>query len=258
MSALSDLLKKNNKSKFPTVAAAAVTATVVAFSFAKLATDEPNDSAAETSVAQSNSSGSAAFASNNLTIRPSANNSASSSPGGSGSSASMTGGSDGIISDDALEDFIPPEGIVARDGKGNVIYKRCRKLTEGQVTAKAEMEKEQARYSKFDTAAKKYLSSGGGGGGDAGYTVNNCAVSGKKVPKESPCPTYQEYMARRDFFSQQYYEMSNQLQRNASLDEQCKGPRDLVMAAADPNWRSDRSIASETPSSALQQIKGTR
>lgn len=252
MSALSDLLKKNNKSKVPKVAAAAVTATVVAFSFAKLTGSENNDSSA-----QSDSSGAAAFASNNLTMRPEHISASSGTNGEKGSSGSMAGaGSDGIISDDALEDFIPPEGIVARDGKGNVIYKRCRKLTEGQVTAKAEMEKERARYDKFATAARKYLSPSGNGG-DAGYTVNNCAVSGKKVPKESPCPSYQEYTSLRDFYSQQYYEMSNQLQRNASLDEQCKGPRDLVMAAADPNWRSDRSIASEAPS-ALETLKGTR
>jgi hypothetical protein len=140
--------------------------------------------------------------------------------------------------------FLPPEGIVLRDGRGKVIFKKCRGLTEGAKNAKFEMEQERARFDKFNTAMTLTISSAQSYREDSG-SFASCDIKSKKMaPKEEPCPTLKNYTEMKDFYRQQYYEMSNELHSQAKINHECIDIRDQVMAAADPTWKNDRGIAS--------------
>lgn len=265
---LSDLFRKSKK--LAALKKAAVASTVVAgvagFSMLTKSVDSSGNVVQSSSSGSSSagSSGAAGFASSNPVIKPPP----SSSTGGSSEDRGISNSNfnpekcmknptlenctDNGLSQSDWDQFLPTDGLVVRDGRGNVVFKKCRSLTEGQATAKKEMEQEKARFDKFTTAmnviAPVYY-----GGADSGYSGSHCNVQPTKVaPKEAPCPNYQNYTDLKNHYREQYYVMSNELQKKAADKSieiyDCGSVRDNVMAAVDPNWKNDRSIASEQKS----------
>lgn len=204
-----------------------------------------------------NSGGAAGFASSNPVIKP-----ASGGGGASGGSSytpekcaknpSVENCTDNSISQKDWDEFLPPNGIVVRDSRGNVVFKKCRSLTEGAAAAKAEMDPEKARFDKFTTAMNIHTNNGHHqrGDDDGGY-YHYCRVTPTSAePKAEPCPTLKNFTDLRDYYRQQYYHMSNELQNRAKNHDNCDGIRDSVLAAADPNWKNDRGVASQNAAAA--------
>lgn len=205
----------------------------------------------------SSGSGATGFATSNPVIKPNSNGSSSGSSAAhynfnaciKNPSAENCMNNDSISQKD-WDQFLPPEGIVVRDNRGNVLFKKCRSLTEGAASAKKEMEPEKARFEKFTTTMNIHTGNYNNYGDDYGNRNHACAVQPTKVaPKEEPCPTYKNYTELRDYYREQYYLMSNALQKKVQENYECGDIRNSVMAAVDPNWKNDPGI-SASPKSA--------
>lgn len=260
---LSQLLRNAKKASATKAAAAVIVAGAVGFTVLSKTVDS-NGNVVDTSTASSSPSSSAStgatgFATSNPALQP-ASSSSTSSGTLSGAAAdaayqncmknpTIQNCSAGISQSD-WDSFLPPEGLVIRDGRGNIVFKKCRSLTEGAQTAKNEMDQEKARFAKFTSTMNVNITYSGGGDG-GGYSNNECLVQpSKSAPMEQPCPSYQNLTDLRDYYRQQYYEMSNKLQALVSSYPECTQVRDNVMAAVDPNWKSDRGIASSKQAAA--------
>jgi len=261
---LSDLFRRNKK--LTALKNAAIASTVVAgvagFSMLTKPVDSSGNVVQTSSVGSSTSaaspSGAASFASSNPVIQPPSNGGGSSGSGGLANSnfnpencmknPTLENCTDNSLTQSDWDQFLPTDGIVVRDGRGNVVFKKCRSLTEGQAAAKKEMEQEKARFDKFTTSMNVTVG-GGYRGGDSGNSYDQCNVQPTKVaPKEAPCPNLQNYTEMKSYYREQYYVMSNELQKKAGETYECGTVRDTVMAAVDPNWKNDRGIASEQKS----------
>lgn len=255
---LSQLLRNSRLATVKKAAAVAAVAGAVGFGAMTKAVDSNGNVVNSTSSSSSSSpstanSGATGFASSNPVIKPSSGDSLGASSGYSAENCvknpSMENCNYGTITQKDWDEFLPPNGIVVRDARGNVVFKKCRSLTEGAASAKTEMDQEKARFDKFTTAMNLNTSSYRGGG-DSSYGDNyECRVQPTTAaPKEEPCPTLKNYTELKDYYRQQYYQMSNELQSRAAKNYDCRGVRDSVMAAADPNWKNDRGVASEVKS----------
>lgn len=213
-----------------------------------------------------NNGGASGFASNNPVLKPPSSSSGVSggvsyNPENCVKNPSVENCSDNSITQKDWDEFLPPNGLVVRDGRGNVIFKKCRSLTEGAAAAKAEMDPEKARYDRFMTAMN--INTNGGyrhRGDDDGGGNYQCRVQpSSPEPKAEPCPTLKNFTDLRDYYRQQYYHMSNELQNRAKNEYDCVGVRDTVLAAADPNWKNDRGPASAKKSAdAAFENRGVR
>lgn len=203
---------------------------------------------ASTSTSSTNSGAATGFVSSNPVVKPASGGSDASggisySPEKCMKNPSLDNCADNSITQKDWDAFLPPEGFVVRDGRGRVIFKKCRSLTEGAAAAKAEMEPEKARFDRFTTALN--INTGGNYHGREDWERGSyCHVKpSSPEPEQAPCPTMKNYTDLRDYYRQQYYHMSNELQNRAQRSDECRDIRETVMAAADPNWRNDSGLA---------------
>jgi len=145
------------------------------------------------------------------------------------------------LTEDQIDAIIPPQGIVVYDGHGNVVSKVCRPMNEGTKNASADFTTEKQRYDKFVTAMNQFSNSVAG---DPSDFYGECIVQSQKTPpKQDPCPNYNNFVALRDFYHQQYYDLTNQLQQAGNRFPQCRRVCNNIMASVDPTWNS-RGVAS--------------
>jgi hypothetical protein len=252
---LSQLLRNSRLAAAKKAVAVTVVAGAVGFGIMAKTVDSDGNVVSSTSSsipASPSSSGATGFASSNPVIKPSSGSSMGASADYSAENCvknpTVENCNYGTITQKDWDEFLPPNGIVVRDARGNVVFKKCRSLTEGAAAAKAEMDQEKARFDKFTTAIN--LNTNNYRGGDDSYNGSyECRVQPSAVaPKEEPCPTLKNYTELKDYYRQQYYQMSNELQSKAAKNYDCRGVRDTVMAAADPNWKNDSGVKSQVKS----------
>lgn len=201
------------------------------------------------STSSAGSGGATGFAASNPVVKPpsdvggGANGGAAYTADKCAKNPSVENCTDNTITQKDWDEFLPPEGFVVRDGRGNVIFKKCRSLTEGAAAAKAEMDPEKARFDRFTTALN--INTGGNYQGREDWDRGSyCHVKpSSPEPPMAPCPTMKNYTELRDYYRQQYYYMSNELQNRASRSDECREIRETVMAAADSNWKNDGGVA---------------
>lgn len=253
---LNQLFRKSKLAAFKKAAVtSAVVASVAGFSVLTKSVDSQGNviasSAGSSTASAAGSTGATGFATSNPVIKPSSSDSLRSvvySPEACVKNPSVENCNSSAITQKDWDQFLPPEGIVVRDARGNVVFKKCRSLTEGAAAAKAEMDQEKTRFEKFNAAMS--INVGSYHGGRESYENNyECSVKpNKAAPPEEPCPTLKNFTELKDYYRQQYYQMSNELQKRASAHYECRGIRDNVMAASDPSWKTDRGIASQVKS----------
>ncbi len=265
---LSQLFRKSRLATVKKVAAVAVVSGAVGFAAMTKTVDSKGDvinsPSSSGSSASSANSGAAGFATSNPVIKPSSGDSlgAASDSGAENcvKNPTLENCNYGSISQRDWDEFLPPNGIVVRDARGNVVFKKCRSLTEGATAAKTEMDQEKERFNKFTTAMNLNTSSSRDVGDSSYSETYDCRVQpSTAAPKEEPCPTLKNYTELKDYYRQQYYQMSNELQSIAAKNFVCRGVRDTIMTAADPNWKNDRGVASDgKPATAVFGNRGVQ
>lgn len=231
--------------------ATAVVAGVTGFTMMTKSVNSDGQVMESSSSSASNDAAAAGFATSNPVIKPNSSNNTSRNSDSSlnleaciKNPSATTCADNNSISQQDWDQFLPPEGIVVRDSRGNVIFKKCRSLTEGAAAAKKEMEPEKARFDKFTTAMNIHAGIPNNYDIDYGNYNSACAVRPTKAaPKEEPCPTYKNYTDLKDYYREQYYLMSNALQQKAQENYECRDTRNSIMAAVDANWKNDPGIS---------------